>query len=397
MTIISGIPYTIANGQPRDATPLMADLNSMASDVNANGAHNGANSDITSLIGLTTPLSVAQGGTGTTTGPTIVANSGIAIPINMTIAAAVAANALTISIKTLAGANPSAADPVLIPFRSQTDASGAIVYEQIVGINTITVPDTALLGTSNGVPFRLWVVRAIHNGTGQVGVINCLSGTNIFKLTGWQGGVSTGTMNATADSAHVMYVGFGGSNYQYAVLGYMTWESGLATAGTWSAAPTRIQTFFPGMALPGDIVQTIFNESGAVATGTTQIPNDDTIPQSGEGDEYFSSAIVPSSAANVLRNEAEAMLANSAAAGALTMALFGDTNALAASSIAIAGAGQQRLSLKHCMLAGQNTSRTMAIRAGCSSAGTTTLNGSASARKFGGVANSFLNIEEVMA
>lgn len=44
----------------------IAQLNTAVSD--ANVAQAGANSDITSLAGLTTPLSAAQGGTGTTTG-----------------------------------------------------------------------------------------------------------------------------------------------------------------------------------------------------------------------------------------------------------------------------------------------------------------------------------------
>jgi hypothetical protein len=45
----------------------MADLNTVRNAVNTNLAQSGANSDITSLSGLTTPLSVAQGGTGSTT------------------------------------------------------------------------------------------------------------------------------------------------------------------------------------------------------------------------------------------------------------------------------------------------------------------------------------------
>ncbi|MDE2104601.1 MAG: hypothetical protein KGL39_45620 [Patescibacteria group bacterium] len=36
MTIINTLPYTIANGQAVDATPVMADLNQIVSNVNAN-------------------------------------------------------------------------------------------------------------------------------------------------------------------------------------------------------------------------------------------------------------------------------------------------------------------------------------------------------------------------
>lgn len=69
MTIIGALPVTLQNGTTADATDVMADLNKIRNDTNANAAANGANSDITSLTGMTTPLSVAQGGTGTALGP----------------------------------------------------------------------------------------------------------------------------------------------------------------------------------------------------------------------------------------------------------------------------------------------------------------------------------------
>jgi hypothetical protein len=62
--IIPALPYTLTNGTTADANQVMADLNDIVSGVNTNAAHNGPNSDITSLTGLTTPLSIAQGGTG---------------------------------------------------------------------------------------------------------------------------------------------------------------------------------------------------------------------------------------------------------------------------------------------------------------------------------------------
>lgn len=66
MTISSAYPDILTNGTPADATQVMADFYQIQNDVNANAAHNGANSDITSLTGLTTPLGTAYGGTGGT-------------------------------------------------------------------------------------------------------------------------------------------------------------------------------------------------------------------------------------------------------------------------------------------------------------------------------------------
>jgi hypothetical protein len=62
--IIPALPYTLTNGTTADANQVMADLNDIVSGTNTNGAHNGPNSDITSLTGLTTPLAANQGGTG---------------------------------------------------------------------------------------------------------------------------------------------------------------------------------------------------------------------------------------------------------------------------------------------------------------------------------------------
>lgn len=63
----SGYPYTLQNGQLADANQVMANFNNILNCGNTNLAKNGANSDITSLSGLTTPLTQAQGGTGSTT------------------------------------------------------------------------------------------------------------------------------------------------------------------------------------------------------------------------------------------------------------------------------------------------------------------------------------------
>lgn len=65
--IVSGLPFTLTNGTVADATQVMADFNQIVNNVNANGAKNGVNSDITALTALSTPLTVTQGGTGLAT------------------------------------------------------------------------------------------------------------------------------------------------------------------------------------------------------------------------------------------------------------------------------------------------------------------------------------------
>lgn len=79
MAIIPSLPNDIIAGEEVDAEPVMANFNAIVTDVNANAAANGANSDITSLSGLTTPLSVFEGGTGSQTAPGARTNLGAAV------------------------------------------------------------------------------------------------------------------------------------------------------------------------------------------------------------------------------------------------------------------------------------------------------------------------------
>lgn len=70
MTIIGALPFVLQNGTTADANQVDADFDQIVTDVNNNAAHNGANSDITSLTALTTPVAPAQGGTSTFVGGT---------------------------------------------------------------------------------------------------------------------------------------------------------------------------------------------------------------------------------------------------------------------------------------------------------------------------------------
>jgi hypothetical protein len=65
MTIIGALPFLLQNGTTADATQVDADFDAIVTDVNVNAAHNGTNTDITSLAGLTTPLTLLQGGSTT--------------------------------------------------------------------------------------------------------------------------------------------------------------------------------------------------------------------------------------------------------------------------------------------------------------------------------------------
>jgi hypothetical protein len=145
------------------------------------------------------------------------------------------------------------------------------------------------------------------------------------------------------------------------------------------------------------IVQVVNTQTGAVATGSTTIPFDDTIPQSNEGDEYMTLAITPTSATNKLLIEVVFNYANSALAQ-VAFALFQDGTANAVAGVIggrIEAAGvSDCVTFTHYMTAGTTSPTTFKVRAGPST-GTLTFNGSAAARRFGGVMASSITITEI--
>jgi hypothetical protein len=159
--------------------------------------------------------------------------------------------------------------------------------------------------------------------------------------------------------------------------------------------------FGPGVPLPGQVVQLQRTETGAVATGTTLVPMDDTIPQNTEGTEFMTRAITPASAANLLHVSVRGTIAqNAAGANNVVGALFVDSVASAVAAMLESSDRQDAnasVVLDHTARAGSTSTITFKFRAGPQVAATVTFNGAGAARKFGGVMNAWIQAEEVMA
>ncbi len=328
-------------------------------------------------------------------------NTGFAL-LNGTIAAAVASNALTISIKGNDGNDPSAGNPVYVVMRNAAFATGSFTLMALTAATSLVISSGSTLGATSATAFRIWVVGFNDGGTFRLGAINCRSGNSIYQLGQGTTIVSSAAEGGAgaADSPHAFYTGTAVSAKPYQILGYLNYSSGLATAGTWNVGPGAIQLYGLGVALPGQTVQVQQTFTGAVNTGTTVVPADDTIPQITEGNEFMTQAITPSATANLLRIEARLMLSFNSDQAILVSALFQDTtaDALIANTERTSGAGEATaVDLLHVMLAATVGTTTLRVRGGCPSAGTITFNGSVGARLFGGVANSYISVTEIMA
>lgn len=319
-------------------------------------------------------------------------------PINLGLATAVGSSALTISLKGVDGNDPSASNPVFIPFRNVTAATGTPSYLAVTAATSLVISSGSTMGFTSGAIGRLWIVGFNDAGTFRLGAVNCLSGTSIMAL---RDGIYSSTAeggSGGADSAQTIYTGTAVTSKAMVVLGYL--EATEATAGTWATAPSLVKVISQGDALPGDTVQVQRTETGAVATGSGTIPADDTIPQSTEGDQYMAQAITPASAANLLRVSGAFNFSVTASHADYISALFQDSgaNALAATNITIATSGcRGQQSISHMRKAATISSTTFKWRAGPGDAGTTTFNGAGGARLFGGTMNSFMQVEEIMA
>jgi hypothetical protein len=150
----------------------------------------------------------------------------------------------------------------------------------------------------------------------------------------------------------------------------------------------------------GGMVQVVNVMSGAVATGTTILPLDDTIPQNGEGDEYMTLAITPTNASSKLRIDVVANVSVGTAVRWVSAALFQDATAsslAAASTFFNTGADltNGQVVFTHYMTSGTTSSTTFKVRAGPNNTATVTFNGRNAGRIFGGVMASSITITEI--
>lgn len=309
---------------------------------------------------------------------------------NLTISASRTGSAETISLLTQAWTAPSATDPIKVAFRSATAWTGDFTVLTLTSATTITIPSTATMWASNGVAFRLWLVWFNDWGTFRLWVINCRTSSQIVNLSDDEI-ISSTILDTSSDSAGVFYTGTAVTSKAYKILGYLDYS--LATAGTRWTAPSKIQLFWPWIKKPWEVVTPIFNTTPWATSWTTVLPFDWTVPQNTEWDEYFSQAITPKAAANVLEIEANLDLTSSLGNN-LWLAIFQDSTASAIYAkwgSTAAASNIQWVYWKLRMVANTTSSTTFKVRAWGWSAGTTTLNS-----KYWLTNSSYLQITEFM-
>ena len=244
---------------------------------------------------------------------------GFDVPINLGLTASASGSALTINLTGANGSAPSATNPVSIPFRSTTLATGTPVWTAVTGALSIVVNSGATLGTSNSVPFRVWIFAEYNGGTPELGVAVCSGPTQIYPCKSWETNrVTSTTITGLATSSGVLYATAGVSSDAVRIIGYCEYTAGLATAGAWSSACTTLQVLGPGISKPGEIVQGPITNSSTTAATTTSA----TFAALTSGQTQ---AITPTSTVNLIRITTFGTIQQSASGNAFIQIARGST------------------------------------------------------------------------
>lgn len=195
---------------------------------------------------------------------------GYDVPINLGLSATNSGNALTITLTQANGTAPSSGSPVIVPFRSTTPTTGTVTFVPISATQSITIPNGATLGTSNNVPFRVWIFLEYNAGVPELAAATCSNQTTIFPCATWEHTLpTTTTIGGSSNSGGTLYATTGVAADAVRIIGFCSFGSGVPTAGAWSSSCTSLQVFGPGIAKPGDIVQTAYANVSGATTCTT--------------------------------------------------------------------------------------------------------------------------------
>jgi hypothetical protein len=150
---------------------------------------------------------------------------------NLTLNFTVAGNAGTVAVKTYAGTDAVATNPINVALRSATITNGSFNLRSITSALSMTITSGATLGQTNGNPSRIYVYLIDNSGTLELAVSH-----SFFSEAQL---ISTTAMSSGASSVSTMYSTTARSNVPFVCIGYIL--NTQATAGTWLTTASQIQ------------------------------------------------------------------------------------------------------------------------------------------------------------
>lgn len=258
-------------------------------------------------------------------------------------------------------------------FLAPTSGSGALVLNSAESLSgnrvlSITTGDAARSLTLSG-NFTVSGTSTI-NGTFSGTFSGTSSGTNTGDQTNITGNAATVTTNAnlTGDVTSV-----GNATTYAGILPKAKGGSGFAN--------NKALVDFQFVALSG--------------SGTSSIPNDNTIPQNTEGSQVGTLSITPKNSANLLVHRLAGSIGCQAAAS-VTISVFQDStaNAIFSTGAVFTASQDKNFSVSYVMTAGTTSSTTFNVRAG-TTAGTWTIGNTGAGTTLGGTRTAHFTVEEI--
>lgn len=184
-----------------------------------------------------------------------------------TLTFSVASSALTINLKTPAGADATAAAPLTIPFRSATLTSGALAVRKLTAAASLVVSSGSTLGSVSATDTWLYVYALDNSGTIELAISGTYYGEHFIGSTTAEGGAGA------ADSKTTIYSTTARSSVAMTLLASI--RSNQTPAGTWAAVPVECKLAIAGgvMALgQGQTWQSVTRVNGTTYYNTTGRP-----------------------------------------------------------------------------------------------------------------------------
>ena len=232
--------------------------------------------------------------------------------------------------------------------------------------------------------------------------LSALGGSHPFVLQGISGAYSSGDRLTTGithiDSDGTVTTGVSAQGKTSGVLYFDVPHDQATVYYVCSSHSAMAGTLEVESKQPGKLLQQVYTQTGASSTGTTIFPEDDSIPQNTEGDEYMTLAITPKSSTSTINIEVHVFYSQSTGTrGGCGLFKDSDADALAFTSNFIKDSTSMgNMQVFYSETSGNTTARTYKVRCGnIQNAGTFTFNGQSGNRKFGGTVLSTIRILEI--
>jgi hypothetical protein len=206
--------------------------------------------------------------------------------LNGYIVASVSASAITLALKTTAGTDPSASDPVKIAFRNATVTNGVGVVRSVTAALSLVIPQGATLGFASSEVDVIYAAFLDNAGTVELAVVK--DGSLITE----DRNVSSTTIGTGSDSATVIYSATGRSNVSCRLAAVIVIQTD-STAGDWTNAPTRVTNVSHGLYPPNkNTIRCSVVYNTTTSTSITDSFNVSSLTDNGTGETTINFAVV---------------------------------------------------------------------------------------------------------